>query len=99
MQKTYIRRNWRNYPNTSTPVNETNLNAMDYSLDEVDSRVIELDTEKLSKVEAQNFLVNMELNETTGALTITRENGSKFVLQTAVGKSRLTLTIIQRHSS
>jgi len=42
MQKAYSRRYWKNSPNTSTPLNETNLNAMDAGLDIVDTRVVEL---------------------------------------------------------
>lgn len=86
MQKTYIRRNWQNYPSTNTPLNETNLNAMDYSIDEVDSRVVELDTTKLDSVNAGNMITTVELNETSGIMKFTRYNGSSFTLQTAVGK-------------
>lgn len=86
MQKTYIRRNWQNYPSVQTPLNETNLNAMDYSLDEVDSRVIALDTTKLDLTTANNLIQSVSLNETTGVMTFTKLNGSTFTIQTAVGK-------------
>lgn len=86
MQKTYIRRNWQNYPSVQTPLNETNLNAMDYSLDEVDSRVIELDTTKVDVAVANTLIQNVSLNETTGVMTFTKLNGATFTLQTAVGK-------------
>ena len=42
MQKAYQRINWENEPSTATPINEDNLNAMDYSLNLIDDRVIEL---------------------------------------------------------
>ena len=46
MQKAYQRRNWENEPSTATPINEDNLNAMDYALDVVDTRVVELSAYK-----------------------------------------------------
>lgn len=55
MNKVYTRINWHNYPNTTTPLNETNLNKMDYALDIIDGRVIALDTGKADL--GQNGLV------------------------------------------
>lgn len=43
MQKVYSRINWKN--NTDPPINETNLNKMDYALNEVDSRVVDLNSQ------------------------------------------------------
>ncbi len=42
MQKIYTRIYWQNKPSTSTALNETNLNKMDYALDQIDTRVVEL---------------------------------------------------------
>lgn len=42
-QKVYSRINWENEPSTETPINEENLNRMDYALNEIDKRVVELD--------------------------------------------------------
>ena len=42
MNKAYTRQYWKNEPNTSTPLNENNLNKMDAALDTVDTRVVEL---------------------------------------------------------
>lgn len=42
MQKAYNRINWVN--DTDPPINETNLNKMDYALDTVDTRVVELNS-------------------------------------------------------
>lgn len=50
MQKTYSRINWKN--DTDPPINEDNLNKMDYALNEVDTRVVELN----SKMENLDFL-------------------------------------------
>ena len=51
MNKIYTRINWQNEPSLFTPINETNLNAMDYAINEIDSRVVSLDTDKSSKAE------------------------------------------------
>jgi len=40
MDKLYTRVNWHNLPDTTTPINETNLNNMDNTIDLIDSRVV-----------------------------------------------------------
>lgn len=40
--KIYSRVNWENEPSVATPINETNLNNMDATIDELDDRVVEL---------------------------------------------------------
>lgn len=42
MQKVYSRINWENDPSINTPLNEDNLNQMDYALDKIDDRVVHL---------------------------------------------------------
>lgn len=42
MNKVYDRINWENTPSIATPINESNLNKMDYAIDEIDKRVVEL---------------------------------------------------------
>ena len=42
MQKIYQRINWENDPSTNTPINEDNLNKMDYALYKLDDRVVNL---------------------------------------------------------
>lgn len=46
MNKAYNPIDWKNEPNTSTPINETNLNKMDKAIDIIDDRVIDLDEKK-----------------------------------------------------
>lgn len=41
MQKVYQRINWENEPSEATPLNERNLNKLDYAVDIIDDRVIE----------------------------------------------------------
>ena len=56
MQKVYSRINWENYPSEETPINESNLNRMDYAIDEIDDRVISLDTEKADSTTVGNLI-------------------------------------------
>lgn len=42
MQKAYSRINWKN--DTDPPINEDNLNKIDIALNEVDTRVVELNS-------------------------------------------------------
>ena len=44
MQKAHVNQNWENFPSINTPINEQNLNKLDRSVDEIDDRVIALDT-------------------------------------------------------
>ena len=59
MQKSYSRINWENYPSYETPINEKNLNRMDAALDEVDNRVVSLDTVKASKEEVATVVADV----------------------------------------
>lgn len=86
MQKAYNRINWENYPSTETAVNEVNLNRMDYALDEVDNRVITLDTTKLNLSEAYTMVKNWSLNPTNGVITVTYLNGSTTTFDTKLEK-------------
>lgn len=42
MDKVYERINWQNEPSVATPINATNLNKIDYAVNALDDRVIEL---------------------------------------------------------
>ena len=57
MNKVYTRINWENYPSKKTAVNETNLNKIDFAVDEIDKRVVEYDTTK-ANVASLNKLIN-----------------------------------------
>lgn len=105
MNKAYNRINWENYPSMDTPLNEQNLNRMDGSLDEIDNRVITLDTTKATKEEVSPLIKEISFNESNGVFTITRKNGSKFTIDTKLEKiainfgydpvtQRISLTLI-----
>lgn len=65
MEKTYERINWANFPSEETPINETNLNKMDEAIDELDNRVLGLDSAKLDKSTADEKFaeIDIELEE------------------------------------
>lgn len=86
MQKTYERINWENYPSDVTPINETNLNKIDYAVNEIDNRVIEFNTTKLDVTEANKMVADVTFDETTGIFTVKRQDGSETTLDTKLEK-------------
>lgn len=87
MNKVYSRINWKNYPSVDTAVNESNLNRMDYAIDEIDKRVVEYDTTKLDVETANSMVRNVSFNERSGIFTITYLNGSTKELDTKLEKN------------
>lgn len=86
MQKAYSRTTWENYPSDNTPLNETNLNHLEAGVDEIDNRVISLDTTKFDKTEAAGLIKSFELDTVTGIITITKYNGSVTTIDTLLEK-------------
>lgn len=86
MQKTYSRINWENYPSEQTPINESNLNRMDYAVDEIDDRVISLDTSKAAVSDIAPLIKDIVVNDQSGEITITKYNGSRITIQTTLNK-------------
>lgn len=86
MQKAYSRINWENYPSEQTPINESNLNRMDSGLDEVDDRVIALDTTKAEITDIATLVQTISVDDATGEITLTKYNGSTTVIQTTINK-------------
>ncbi|WMC91267.1 hypothetical protein [Kineothrix sp. MB12-C1] len=86
MNKIYSRINWENYPSEKTPVNEANLNKIDYATNEIDNRVISLDTSKLDKTTANGMVKNVTYNSTNGVFTVTYLNGTTASIDTKLEK-------------
>lgn len=86
MQKAYTRINWQNYPAMTTPLNEENLNKIDASLNEVDDRVLKLDTTKLDLSTANTMVKSVSFDPDTGIFTIESLNGSKLQIDTKLEK-------------
>lgn len=91
MNKAYNRINWENYPSLQTPLNEQNLNKMDGSVDEIDNRVISLDTRKFDKAEAQGLIKNITFDLQTGILKKYYYNGSTEEINTGISKLNMNL--------
>lgn len=86
MNKAYSRIIWVNYPATTTPLNDTNLNRMDLALDTIDDRVITLDTTKAEESDLLTCVASIGFNSTTGIMTITLKNGTTGTIDTGLSK-------------
>ena len=86
MQKVYSRINWENYPSENTPLNESNLNRTDYAINEIDDRVISMDTQKADVVDIANLVQNVTVDDATGVITLTKYNGQTAQIQTTLNK-------------
>lgn len=86
MNKAFNNFPWEDYPSTKSPMNDVNLMKINNGLDEVDNRVISLDTTKATKTEVAPLIKEIEFNESNGVFTITRKNGSKFTIDTKIEK-------------
>lgn len=86
MNKAYARTYWENYPSDVSPVNKTNLNNIEVGVDEIDNRVITLDTTKATKVEVSTLVQDVDFEENTGIFTITKKNGAVLKLDTKMEK-------------
>lgn len=97
MNKTYNRINWENYPSDATPINEKNLNKIDLATDEIDNRVITLDTIKATKEEIAMLVQDIEFDEDTGIFSIKKKNGSILNIDTKMEKIAVNFTYDQEH--
>lgn len=86
MQKAYNRTYWENYPSDKTAVNQYNLNNIETGLNEIDDRVITLDTTKATKVEVSSLFSDVVFDEGTGVITFTRKNGAVVSIDTKLEK-------------
>lgn len=92
MQKAYNRTNYKNYPNEETPLGATNLNKMDYAIDEIDDRVIALDTTKLDVEDADSFFKDMLIDDETGVITIVYYDNTRKTYNTNLNKIAVNFT-------
>ena len=86
MNKVHSRTYWENYPSDASPLNERNLNNIEVSVDEIDNRVITLDTTKLDKVTAATMVKDVFYDESTGIFTVKYLNGATYFLDTKLEK-------------
>lgn len=86
MQKAFNNFEWRDYPSIDSPLSRANLMKVNNGLNAVDDRVINLDTTKFNKVDAQHLVNGFTLNKSTGVITIMYVNGSTATIQTSLSK-------------
>lgn len=86
MDKTYSRINWQNEPSTATPINEVNLNRMDYSINEIDDRVVQLDNTKAKQSDLLLSIKDVTYNTNTGVFVFTWQNGTSLQVDLNIEK-------------
>ena len=92
MNKAYNRTVWEDYPSVNTAVNQVNLNNIEKGIDEIDNRVVTLDTIKVNKTEIAPLIKEISFDESNGIFTITRKDGSKFTIDTKMEKIAVNFT-------
>lgn len=83
--KIYTRINWKNRSEAmTTALGATLLNRMDYAIDEMDSRVVELgsliddlDNSKAEESEAKELVKDWRMDPSTYIVTVTKKSGAK----------------------
>ena len=86
MQKAYNRSWWHDEPSDESPIDEDNLNNIEAGVDEVDNRILVLDTTKFDKTEAQNLVKKITFDRNTGVFRITYYNGTFELIDTMLEK-------------
>lgn len=92
MQKIYSRINWENFPSEKTAVNESNLNKMDFAIDNLDDRVVAMDASKVDLTKANELVKEILWDESNGTLTVVKMNGSRAVIDTKLEKLAVNFT-------
>ena len=86
MNKLYSRIVWENFPSEKTALNESNLNRMDLAIDNIDNRVIEMDSTKVNVETANALIKNWTMDEETGVITVEKLNGEKIIFDLNIEK-------------
>lgn len=86
MQKVYNRIVWENFPSEKTALNERNLNKMDLALDNLDDRVVQMDSTKVSVETANNLVKTWSIDEETGIITVEKLNGERIIYDLNIEK-------------
>lgn len=86
MNKVYTRIIWENFPSEKSPLNEANLNRMDLGLDNLDNRIIEVNSTKVSVEQANQLVKEIRYDESTGKIEVEKMNGSIAVIDTKLEK-------------
>ena len=85
-QKIYSQIGYKNFPSEDTPLNETNMGAMDRAIDEIDNRIVAMDASKVDLTKANELVKEILWDESNGTLTVVKMNGSRAVIDTKLEK-------------
>lgn len=86
MQKAFSNFQWQNEPSDESPLDRDNLMRINNGVDEIDDRVIALDTTKFDKTEAQGLFKDVSFNRSNGVITFILYNGSVKTIDTLLEK-------------
>ena len=86
MNKAHTNQNWKNKPSLDTPINQTNLNKLDRSVDLIDDRVCSMEDYKANKDVVDTTVKNIIFNRNTGVFTVTKVNGVSYDIDTDIEK-------------
>ena len=89
--KVYSRINWVNEEEPA--LNETNLNKVDYALDVIDDRVVELDITKANQSDLNESLKTLTFDQETGVFTFEYWNGSQLICDLNVEKIPVSFSL------
>lgn len=86
MDKTYSRINWENEPSVASPINAVNLNKMDYAIDEIDNRIIQIDTTKANQEDLLQNVKGITYDTASGVFVFTWQNGTSLTVDLNIEK-------------
>lgn len=84
--KDYTRINWENYSSGGTPLNATNLNKMDYSIDAIEDELVILDTTKGDASVLNGCCNSIVYDSTSGTFTFTFVDGTEVIADLNIEK-------------
>lgn len=96
MDKAYTRIVWHNYPSVASPINETNLNKMDIALNEIDNRVVAMDSSKADESDLLQALKTVTYNTQTGLFTFTWFNGTSLQVDLNIEKIPVSFSMSEQ---
>lgn len=89
----YQRINWENYPSLVTPINEINLNKLDYAAKTLDERTVELYNTKAEQSVVLNTIKDWSMDSNTGIINITKVNGEQIFFDLNIEKIPVSFSL------
>lgn len=95
MEKAYNKIVWKNQPATDTPLGARLLNQQSNAIDEIDNRVVAMDTEKLSVETANAMVKSFDMDTASGIITVTLLNGTVYTWDLNLEKIPVSLSMTE----